>query len=63
MGVPLRTPPALMLNPAGRVPPLTVKTYGAIPPAAERLWEYPEPTVAAAKETGDNVITGQTLRL
>ena len=33
VGVPFTTQPALMVSPAGSVPPVTVQLYGPVPPA------------------------------
>jgi hypothetical protein len=45
VGVPLKTPAELKLNPAGSVPALTDHVYGVVPPLAASVCEYVAPTV------------------
>ena len=45
VGVPLKTPAVDRVNPAGKGPVVTLQLYGAVPPAAARVWELAVPTV------------------
>ena len=47
VGVPLKTPAALRVNPAGGVPTVTAQLYGGVPPVAANVWLYAVPTVPA----------------
>ena len=47
VGVPLKTPAALRVNPAGGVPTVTNQLYGGVPPVAANVWLYAVPTVPA----------------
>jgi hypothetical protein len=49
-GVPVIEPLAPNDSPPGSDPPVTAQPYGARPPAALRVAEYPVPTVPAGKE-------------
>ena len=37
VGVPLRTPPLLKLNPAGKLPDASDQLYGVVPPVAAKV--------------------------
>jgi hypothetical protein len=56
-GLPLITPPVLSERPVGNDPPpaTTLQVYGAVPPEADNVCEYPEPTVPPGN--GDAVVT------
>jgi hypothetical protein len=47
VGVPLRTPAVLRLNPAGRAPADTDQLYGGVPPVASSCRLYAVPTFPA----------------
>jgi hypothetical protein len=59
-GVPLRTPPAERLRPAGTVPEDTSQLKGDVPPVAENVWLYDVPTVPAGREAVDIVSAAAT---
>jgi hypothetical protein len=50
VGVPLRTPVADRLRPAGSVPAETDQLYGVVPPVAASDWLYAVPTVPPGSE-------------
>jgi hypothetical protein len=54
VGIPLITPPADSVKPAGSVPDVVDHEYGGVPPVAVKLWEYIVPTSPAGK--GDAVV-------
>jgi hypothetical protein len=54
MGVPLSTPAADQLSPAGREPELSDHVYGVVPPDAPKVSEYGVPTVPGGR--GDVVV-------
>jgi hypothetical protein len=45
VGVPLMTPAADKVSPAGNVPEATDHVYPPVPPVAVSVWLYPVPTV------------------
>ena len=51
VGVPLRTPAADKLRPAGSVPGGTDQVYGIVPPVAVSVWLYAVSTAPAGSET------------
>ena len=54
VGVPLITPAADNVRPAGNVPDVALQVYGVMPPLAVNVCEYAVPEVAAAR--GDVVV-------
>lgn len=63
-GDPFRLPPDESVTPAGSVPAVIAKVYGAVPPVAVIGCEYAEPVVPFGKAAGDSIIVGQvTVRL
>lgn len=54
VGVPLITPAADNVKPAGSVPNAIDHVYVGVPPVAPRVWEYAAPTVPAG--SGDAVV-------
>jgi hypothetical protein len=54
VGVPVITPAADNVRPAGGVPDVTDHKYGGAPPLAAKLWEYAAPTMPFGR--GDDVV-------
>jgi ABC-type phosphate/phosphonate transport system substrate-binding protein len=55
MGTPGSAPMVLNVKPVGSAPRVTVKSYGATPPSARSVTEYPKPRVAGGRERGSMV--------
>jgi hypothetical protein len=49
VGEPLITPAAENVRAAGKAPDVMDHKYGGVPPVADIVWEYVEPTVPAGK--------------
>src|SRR5262245_37437226 len=50
VGVPVISPAADNVRPAGGVPDVTDHRYGGAPPVAARLWEYAVPTAPFGRD-------------
>src|SRR5471030_2180035 len=61
VGVPERTPAVESVRPPGRVPIVTVKVYGLLPPLAVMVWLYAAVVVPSGSACGFIVIVGQVM--
>src|SRR5438132_322458 len=58
VGVPLKTPPVVKLNPAAKVPAVTDHENGAVPFVTVNVKEYGVPTIALGSGDGEVIVTG-----
>src|SRR5450432_3525753 len=61
VGIPERTPALESVSPLGRVPIVTVKVYGLLPPLAVMVWLYAAVVVPSGSACGFIVIVGQVM--